>query len=317
MPSSGRILTVSLNAAVDVTYLVDGLVPGRELNVQGQARSAGGKANNVARVVSALGHQAVATGFTGGANGRFIEEALREAGVAPEFVPMAGENRTCVTVVDRTGGTQTLLREPGPTITEAEVERLTLQFQRLIRQVDFAVISGSLPPGIPDDFYGELVSTAYRVGQVRCVVDAAGAALRGVLPFQPYMVKPNLSELSEWAGRPLETDREILEAARGLMEAGPLIVAVSLGPRGMFLLSPEGSWRATPPQVEAINPVGSGDALVAGFVAGLLEGRPADAILRMAVASGTANALTAGVAEVDLATVAQLVRQVRVERITE
>ncbi|MFZ5827336.1 MAG: 1-phosphofructokinase family hexose kinase [Bacillota bacterium] len=307
---------MSLNAAVDVTYVVDGLEPGREHAVREVARFAGGKANNVARVAAALGHQVIATGFAGGPNGRFIEEALRSQGVAAEFVPMAGENRNAVTIIDRTGRSSTLLREPGPQLTAADAERFLQQFRRLIRRVDFAVISGALPPGIPDDFYGELVSTAYRVAQVRCVVDACGDALRGVVPAQPYMVKPNLDELSEWAGRRLKGDGEILAAAQALMEAGPLVVAVSLGPGGMLLVSPEGAWRAVPPEVVESNTVGSGDALVAGLMAGLLEGRSAEEILRMAVACGTANATTRGVAEVDLNTVASLARQVRVERLS-
>lgn len=315
MSSSGRILTVCLNAAVDVTYLVDRFEPGREHDVREISRSPGGKANNVARVVAAMGHQVVATGFSGGATGRFIEGSLRSLGVTPEFVPMAGESRASVTVVDRGGGSHTLLREPGPLVTEEDALRLLQQFSRLIRGVDFAVVSGSLPPGIPDDFYAELVSTAYRVGQVRCVVDASAAVLRATAPAQPYMVKPNLDELSEWAGRPLTSQAEILEAARALMEEGPLVVAVSLGAEGLMLVSPEGSWKAVPPLVKAVNTVGSGDSLVGGFMSGLLEGRSADEILRMAVACGTANALSAGVAEVDLGTVAQLVRQVRVERL--
>lgn len=315
MHPSGRVLTVSLNAAVDVTYVVDGLEPGREHDVREVARFPGGKANNVARVTVALGHQAVATGFAGGPSGRFIEEALRSQGVLAEFVPMAGENRNSVTIVDVAGRSSTLLREPGPPLTEADAERFLDQFRRLIRRVDFAVISGALPPGVPDDFYGELVSTAYRVAQVRCVVDASGAALRGVVPAQPYMVKPNLDELSEWAGRRLKSDGEILAAAQALTEAGPLVVAVSLGPGGLLLVSPEGAWRAVPPAVPVANTVGSGDSLVAGFLAGLLEGRSAEEVLRMAVACGTANATTRGVAEVDLTTVARLVRQVRVERL--
>lgn len=315
MQASGRILTVCLNASVDVTYLVDRFEPGREHEVREISRSAGGKGNNVARVVAALGHQAVATGFVGGATGQFIERSLREQGVTTEFVPSAGDSRTNVTVVDTAGRTHTLLREPGPAITQEDALRFLHQFIRLIRGADFAVISGRLPPGIPTDFYAELVSTAYRVAQVRCVVDAAGDVLRSTLSAHPWMVKPNLDELSEWAGRSLTTEGEILEAARALMEAGPLIVAVSMGPRGLLLVSPEGTWRAVPPQVAPVNPVGSGDSLVAGFVSGLLEGRSAEEILRIAVACGTANAISAGVAEVDPSTVGQLVRQVRVERL--
>lgn len=314
MQVDGKILTVSLNAALDLTYRVEGFGVGRNHLVKEVARFAGGKANNVARAMRTLGHGVIATGFAGGANGRLIEQMLTAQGATAAFVAIEQESRLCLTVIDPVAGTHTHLREPGPTVTDAELDRFRERFRLLIRQVDFAVISGSLPPGLPDDLYAELVSTAYQVGQVRCVVDAAGTALHRVLPAQPYMVKPNLEELSEWAGRPLTTEAEILEAARDLNNAGPLIVAVSLGAGGLLLVSPEGSWRAVPPAVPVVNAIGSGDSLVAGFVAGLQEGRSAVEIIRMAVACGTANAMTEGVAEFDLATVGQLARRVRVER---
>lgn len=315
MQQTGRILTVALNAAVDLTYLVDRFEVGREHNVQSVARSAGGKANNVARVAAMLGQQVVATGFLGGTAGAFIEGELKGLGITTQFLPIAGESRTSVTVVDPAGESQTLLREPGPTLTQADLDRLLDQFRLLVRGAEVVVLSGALPPGLPADVYAEFVAIAYQAAQVRCVVDACGPALQGALRAQPYLVKPNREELAEWAGRPLKTQAEVLAAARELNAAGPLIVAVSLGADGLLLVSPEGSWRAVPPQVQAINPVGSGDALVAGFLSGLLSGRPAEEVLRMAVAAGTANAMTSGIAEVDPVMVGQLLRRVRVERL--
>lgn len=312
---SGRVLTVTLNAAVDVTYRVDGYTLGQVHLAQGMMRAAGGKGNNVARVLASLGHQVVATGFAGGHNGQVMAEDLRQRGVETAFVPIEGESRTCITVVDPVGRTDTHLREPGPSLTEADGDRLLDQFRRLVAGCEFAVISGSLPPGLPDDFYAELVSSAYRTAQVRCIVDAAGEALAGVLPAQPYMVKPNIEELSEWAGRPLKDEQAVEAAARQLLAAGPLVVAASMGPDGLLLVSPEGSWRAVPPAITAVNTVGSGDALVAGMAAGLLEGRGAVEILRMAVAAGTANALSHGVAEVDPLAMAQILRRVQVRQI--
>lgn len=309
------ILTVSLNAAVDVVYHADHFAVDRINHVHSARRMAGGKANNVARVLAALGQPVIATGFAGGANGQFIQEDLHDRGVATAFVPTPVENRVCTTVIDAAGKTLTEIRERGQSLTEQDGDRFIAQFARLLERADLVIISGSLPPGLPEDFYGRLVSQAFQQTQVRCIVDASGSALRGVLPASPYLLKPNLDELQEWAGTPLPDERAVVKAARRLIEEGPLVVAVSLGARGLILVSPEGGWRVVPPAVTPLNTVGSGDSLVAGFAAGLMQGLPAEEILRLAVACGTANALTADVAHVDPADLDRLRPQVRVERL--
>ena len=309
------ILTVALNAAVDVVYHADHFAVNRINSVQAVRRMAGGKANNVARVLAALGQPVIATGFAGGANGRFIQEELQARGIQTEFVTTTANNRTCTTVIDPTGKSLTEIREPGQALTEQDADRFAAHFARLLDRADLVIISGSLPPGIPTDFYGRLVSHAFQQTQVRCIVDASGTALRGSLSACPYLLKPNLEELQEWAGRSLPDERAIVQAARELTDVGPLVAAVSLGARGLLLVSPEGGWRAVPPVVEPVNTVGSGDSLVAGFAAGLMQGLPPEEILRLAVACGTANALTTDVAHVETADLDRLRAQVQVERL--
>lgn len=310
-----RILTVSLNAAVDVTYVVDQFRVGK-INLVGEmTRVSGGKANNAARVLVALGQNVIATGFVGGTAGQFIRTDLRQRGIQTEFVTTDGENRTCTSIFDPAGRTLTEVREKGPTLTEGDADRFLTRFRSLVRQVDLVVISGSLPPGIPADYYARLVSEGYRTAQVRTIVDASGEALRQAAKAQPYLVKPNLEELEEWAGTRLPDDAAVLKAARRLMEAGPLVVAVSLGARGLILVAPNGAWQAVPPQVEAVNTVGSGDSLVAGFATGLLQELPATEILQLAVGCGTANALNNEVALVQAEDLARIQPKVRVERI--
>lgn len=313
--SNGSILTVALNAAVDVAYVSDNFAVGQINIVREVTRMAGGKANNVARVLASLGRRVVATGFAGGSAGRFIQDDLRRLGVAPDFELTEGENRTCTAIVDPTGHTLTEVREKGPVLTQADVDRFMDRFRRLVQQVELVVISGSVPPGVAPDIYRTLVAEAYRIGQVRTIVDASGKALKESLPAQPYLVKPNEDELEEWVGRKLQTEADIVQAARTLMEAGPLVVAVSMGARGLLLVSPEGTWRATPPAIEPVNTVGSGDSLVAGFAAGLTQGLPADEVLRLAVGCGTANALTTGVAIVHADDLERIRPAVHVERI--
>ncbi|HWI64842.1 MAG TPA: 1-phosphofructokinase family hexose kinase [Symbiobacteriaceae bacterium] len=313
--STGRILTVSLNAAVDVVSTADGFAAGRINNVRDVQRMAGGKANNVARALADLGHSPTATGFVGGAAGHFITGDLRCRGILPDFVETGSENRTCTTIIDPVGRTLTEIREPGPTLTADDADRFLAHYRRLVAGADLVVISGSLPPGIPADFYRTLIAEAWQHGQVRTLLDACGAALREALPAQPYFVKPNLDELQEWIGAELPTDHHMLVALRKLLQAGPMVAAVSLGARGLLALTHEGGWWVTPPLVEPLNTVGSGDSLVAGFAAGLLYGLDAEGVLRLAVACGTANALTRAVANIPPDLVDSIRRQVTIRRV--
>ena len=273
------ILTVSLNAAVDVSYRADGFGAGKINSVSDVTRAAGGKANNVARVLVSLGQHVVATGFAGGAAGEFIKADQAHSGVRADYEAIAGENRTCTVVVDPVGHTLTEVQEKGPTITAAEADRFLTRFRRLVREAELVIIAGSLPPGIPAGFYGRLVSEAYRVTQVRTLLDASGQALKEAIPAQPYFVKPNKEELEEWAGTELDNDDAILDAAQRLMDAGPLVVAVSLGKDG------------------------------------LLQGLTADEVLRLAVGCGTANALTDTVALVRQADLDRIRLQVTIQRV--
>lgn len=309
------VLTVSLNAAIDLTYLADNFGVGKINLVSEVSRCAGGKANNVARVLASLGVPVIATGFAGGPSGQFIQMDLQSRGIRTEYVPAEGENRTCTAVVDPVGKTLTEVRERGPLRSGTEIDRFRLQFRRLVPQCAMVILSGSLPPGLPPDFYGQLVSDAYQTAQVRTIVDASGAALKSALPANPYMIKPNLDELEEWVGAQLSGEAEILAAADRLLEAGALVATVSLGAKGLLLVAPEGAWRALPPPVEAINTVGSGDSLVAGFAAGIARGLGAEEILRLAVGCGTANALTETVASVRQSDLEKLLPRIRVERI--
>jgi tagatose 6-phosphate kinase len=309
------ILTVSLNAAVDQVYTMEGFQLDRINTVQAMHRMAGGKANNVARVLASLGQSVIATGFSGGSAGHFIERHLQVQGIIADYEPIDGENRTCTTLIDRANQTVTEVREPGPTLAQTDADRFLDRYTRLLQRADMVIISGSLPPGIPTDFYAELIRLAWRNGQVRTILDAAGPALTEALRAQPYLIKPNLDEMTEWAGHALPDEAAILQAGRTLIETGPLIAAISRGAQGLILVSPEGVWRAEPPSVAVVNSVGSGDSLVAGLAVGLMQGLAPEEILRLAVACGTANTLTTNVAAVNPEDLAQIKPRVQVRKL--
>ncbi|WP_086820034.1 1-phosphofructokinase family hexose kinase [Allokutzneria sp. NRRL B-24872] len=265
------ILTVTLNAALDITYTVPSLVPGTTHRVQEVSERAGGKGINVARVLHQLSLPVLATGFAGG---------LPLGDLPHSFVPLSASSRRTVTVVDDGGAT--LLNEPGPAVSSAEWQRFVDHFRLLAREATVVVLSGSLPPGVPVDAYTQLVST------VDCltVVDTSGVALSHAVSARPDVVKPNADELREVTGH-----RSPQAGAAALMHDGARAVVASLGPEGLLAMTGTESWQLAPPGALAGNPTGAGDACVAGIAAGLHAGATWPAILREAVALSAAAVL--------------------------
>ncbi|MEV7602656.1 1-phosphofructokinase family hexose kinase [Kitasatospora sp. NPDC089797] len=303
------ILTVTLNAAVDTTYRLDRVAPHASNRVTAVTERAGGKGVNVARVLAALGHDTVATGFAGGATGHHLRADLAEAGLREEFVPIGGTTRRTVTVVEEAAGDATVYLEPGPVIGADEWSRFTDRYRRLLRTAEAVVLSGSLPVGVPTDAYGSLVALAGEAG-VPAVLDATGPALLAGLAAGPALVKPNAAELAATAG-PVTP----LAGARTLRAAGARAVAVSLGPGGLLLSSPEGDWRARPPEQVRGNPTGAGDSAVAALTAGLVAGTPWPERLADAVALSAATVLAPLAGSFDPADHRRLLPRVTVRRV--
>ncbi|MDT0431167.1 MULTISPECIES: 1-phosphofructokinase family hexose kinase [Streptomyces] len=276
------ILTVTLNAALDVTYNVDALVPHGSHRVDESFSRAGGKGVNVARVLSALGVPAVVTGLVGGPTGRAIRDDLGAAQLVDELVPMAGDSRRTVTVVSREDGDATVFNQSGPHVDKATWADFLARFTQLVRGVQVVVLAGSLPPGLPTDAYARLTRLAADAGAMT-VVDAGGPALLAALGARPTVVKPNAAELAEATGH---ADPEA--AVASLRARGAVCVVASHGPEGLHAVTPAGAWRAVPPRRLAGNPTGAGDACVAAIAAGLLAAAPWPAILREAVALSAA-----------------------------
>jgi tagatose 6-phosphate kinase len=264
----------------------------------------GGKGNNVARVLRGLGHDVTATGFLGGNPGEFIEAGLLDAGVTPCFVWLKGqESRTCHTVLDEATGTPTEILESGPEVTVDEREELLRRLPAMARDADVAVISGSAPGGTPAAFL-ERMAGIVREHAHRMVVDSSGATLAALMTGRPDLIKPNETELEALMGRPAP-ERDRIAFARDELIARRMApdacVLISMGADGAALVTRTETWRARPPSIRPVNTVGSGDAMLAGFIHGWLAGADPAAALRQAVAFGSAAALqpVAGVIEQD------------------
>ncbi|MCC9311712.1 1-phosphofructokinase family hexose kinase [Kitasatospora sp. RB6PN24] len=276
------ILTVTLNAALDVTYRLDRLRPHASNRVHGTATRAGGKGINVARVLHALGHPAVVTGLVGGPTGETVRRDLAAAGIPDELVPITGETRRTVAVYDEHDADTTILLEPGPVVTDAEWARFLSRFDELVPRAEAVVLSGSLPGGVPTDAYAVLIRRA-RAHRVPAVLDADGAALLAGLAEAPAIAKPNAHELAAASG---STDPRA--GAEALCAAGARAVVASLGADGMIACTPQGSWRARPPRAITGNPTGAGDAAVAALTLGLVDDAPWPDRLVQAVALSAA-----------------------------
>ncbi|MGW2514467.1 1-phosphofructokinase family hexose kinase [Streptomyces scopuliridis] len=307
------IVTVTLNAALDITYRTPALVPHTTHRVSDVVERPGGKGLNVARVLSALGHETVVTGFAGGRTGDVLRELLGGSGPGGSrsrpvdaLVPISGSTRRTLAVVDETSGDTTQLNEPGPTVSSAEWSAFLGAYERLLTGADAVALCGSLPPGIHVGAYAELIRRARAAG-VPALLDTSGEPLRRGVAARPDLVKPNADELARLTG-----SREPLRAARDARRRGAHAVIASLGPDGILAATPDGVWQATPPAPVKGNPTGAGDSAVAGLLSGLVERLPWPARLARAVALATATVLAPAAGEFDAEAYEELLPRVAV-----
>ncbi|NGO71555.1 1-phosphofructokinase family hexose kinase [Streptomyces boncukensis] len=309
-------LTVTLNAALDLTYGVRHLEPHASHRVRNVTQRPGGKGLNVARVLAALGHRAAVTGFVGGGTGRELRALLSDSGgVRDALVPVAGATRRTVGVVDESTGDTTQFNEPGPHISAAEWDSFLATYRDLVRAVDdpprAVALCGSLPPGVPVGAYAALIREARAAG-VPTLLDTSGEPLRRGLAARPELVKPNARELAEITG-----STEPLRAARGARRRGARSVAASLGAEGMLLVTRDGTWQAAPAERLPGNPTGAGDSAAAALLSGFAEDLPWPELLTRAVALSAATVASPVAGEFDAPTYARLLPGVRVSEPNE
>ena len=287
------IVTVTLNAAVDITYTVENYTLDRVHRPISVKTVAGGKGINVARVLKTLGRDVLAVGFAAGYNGGLILSGLDEEHLPHDFVRISGESRLCIAVVDPVNRTQTEVNEVGPEVNQQHVKEMRDKILSVLPDADCLVLSGSAPPGVPNDFYAWAISVAREQGVIS-VLDTSGEYLLYGIDAKPDIVKPNVSELSQIVGRELNTVEETLEAALGLVDRGIEIVAVTMGRSGALAADSDEAWLAVPPEIEFVSAVGSGDSFLAAFIDAKMRGEALPVALAAGTAAGAANAMVYG-----------------------
>ena len=262
------IVTVTPNPAEDLTWHVDRLLPGETHRVPAGASRAGGKGINVARVLAAEGHEVLALTTAGGSTGARLADDLARSGLRHALVPIAGETRRSIAIVDEASGDTSIFNEHGAALSPAEASELVAEAIRLGRGASVVVISGSLPPGLDPDALAALVAELIAAG-VAVVVDTSGPGLLAAARAGATVVKPNRDELAAVTGEP-----DPVAGARLLLDAGAGLVVVSLGADGLLVLDATGAGegiRARLPQPLHGNATGAGDAAVAAIAAALAE----------------------------------------------
>jgi 1-phosphofructokinase family hexose kinase len=295
------IITVTLNAALDRTLTVPTFQLGHRHRASAALVLAGGKGINVARALKLLGVPVVATGLAGGRTGTRIVEELTAEAILNDFVRIAEESRTSTAVIDPTSGTHTEINEWGPRVAERELEMWKEKLLYLAGEAELVVLSGSLPRAVPETYYADVVRELAR-RDVRVALDAEGDPLRFGLDAEPYLVAPNQREAEGIVGQELEDEDDFLMALDTLVEAGARNVLITLESGCYALLRDERRprrYRAVVPRREGVSPLGSGDVLLAQFLAARRAGQPAEDALRLAVGAGAASISEVGAGRFD------------------
>lgn len=307
------ILVINLNASVDKRYQMAELVKGEVMRAASVDNTPGGKGLHVANVDTILGLDTIVTGLIGGKSGEFIAEKTTEYGIKNDFVKVAGETRSCLAIITADGA-QTEILEPGPTVSADELNAFRAKYTELLARADVVVASGSVPQGVPKDFYADLIREAKASGK-KFLLDTSGALLENGIKAQPYFIKPNKDEIKALRGTNVESEADVIREVKGFLADGIKLAVVSLGASGSIAGYEDKIYRVTVPKIDCKNPVGSGDSYVAGVAAGLAQGKSIEDVLKLGAACGTANAMEEESGFVRKEVVEDLVAKIKVEQL--
>ncbi|WP_042354127.1 tagatose-6-phosphate kinase [Bacillus rubiinfantis] len=308
------ILTVTMNPSVDISYPLEHFLLDGVNRVENVRKTAGGKGLNVTRVIAQMNEAVLATGVLGGTVGDYIIQELNRSGIANSFLKINKESRNCIAILHE--GKQTEILEAGPTLTPEEGAAFLEKFSELLAKVSLVTISGSLPRGLAPDYYQKMISLC-RHRNIPVIIDTSGESLRQALLHEdkPTVIKPNLSELAALVGRELAGIEELQQALKADLFQGIDTIVVSLGSDGAFVKHGADTYRVLIPQIDVVNPVGSGDATVAGLAVALNRCEPVEATLKTAMTTGMLNAMEAETGSIGMNNFSKYFQLVKVERI--
>lgn len=308
------ILTITMNPAIDKIYIVDNYKLGEVHRPSRTVASAGGKGLNVARVAKLMGENVAATGVLGGPNGDFIDNEVKKLGIDSRFINISGETRICINVSDTVNQTSTEVLESGPIIDKAEADRFIEEYEAMLSDVKVVTISGSLPKGLPVDFYSLLVDTAKKHDK-KVILDTSSKAFIEGMKALPYIVKPNADEIRQVYDGDVNSVEGLVKAIEYFRDMGIKLPIISRGKDGCIAGLDDGVYKFTIPPVDVVNTVGSGDSFVAGCAIGLARDFSQIDMIKMGIACGTANTQFTQTGYVEKKLVDEYFGQVEVEKV--
>lgn len=318
--SQRKVVTITLNPALDLTGNLDTLNPGSVSLVNHSDLHAAGKGVNVAKVLSDLGADVTVTGFLGRDNQEMFCQLFEQMGATDRFIRVAGSTRINVKLVDKTGSVSDI-NFPGVTVTAEAIRTFEQTLLELCTEHDFFVFAGSLPQGVSPEQCAAWIALLHEKGK-KVLFDSSRAALKAGLDAQPWLIKPNDEELAEFVGQPLTTAADCQAAALTLADKGIENIVVSMGADGVMWLhqSPNSDqprsqqWlQAKPPRMQVVSTVGAGDTLVAGLCWGHMQAMPKEQLLSFATALSALAVSQVGVGVPDLKEVHALQQHVTVQ----
>ena len=308
------ITTVSLNPAIDKTILLSSMDRGSVNRIEGAREDIGGKGINVAKVLNRLGIETQICGFIGSANKQRVEELIAHEHLEYHFLEVDGLTRTNIKIVELEAGLTTDLNEQGFFVQEDKLNQLKELMKDRATGCHFTVFSGSIPKGLPDSIYKELILEGTK--DTKAVLDADGELLVEGIKASPYMIKPNLHELETAFGVVLESDDSIIQFCKELIKTYQIrLILVSMGENGALLITEDECYYASPLKIVVKSTVGAGDSMIAGMLFGIEQGKPIEEAFRYAVACGTLAVTKEGTQSFSLEEVNQMYEKVVVTKV--
>lgn len=304
------IFTITLNPALDKQLTVADIRFNDVLIAEKVQLDFGGKGFNVSRMLKELNQPSKAVGLLGGQTGKTIEVGLKAQGIDVVSIPVSGETRTNVSIVTPGGSKHIKVNEKGPTVSESELKLIYQYISKHAKPGTLWVLAGSIPPGVDCAVYQQMTKQIMELGG-DVVLDTSGEALKQGVQAKPKLVKPNLFELSQLTGREITDLQEILENPEIASSIGAEFVAISAGDKGALLTDGKNTAICLPPEIQEANPVGAGDAMVAGLSFALYHGYDLEQALKLGVACGTASAMQSGTRMPEWDLVEEVRQQVR------
>ncbi len=289
-----RIITLTVNPAIDKSTTVAGIGPTTKLRCTEPSYDAGGGGINVSRAIKKLGGESLCMYLAGGLTGNYLKQLLSAQGIEQLTVPIAGRTRENLAVTDTSTNQQYRFGMPGPTVEKKEWENTLNQLEKQLRENEYLVASGKLPPGVPDDFYAQVGRIAEKK-KARFILDTSGNALTKAADSHVYILKPNLAELAALCGVPSISAMELESLAKKFLENHDCeALVVSLGPKGALLATKYEMVHVSAPVVDQKSTIGAGDSMVAGMVMSLMWGKSFSDMVKYGVACGTAATMHPG-----------------------